>query len=482
MIYLDKSGAKTLSEQLFAQIKQDIVDGKLVKNAPLKSLRVLCEELNVSRNTVDNAYQQLIAEGYVRSAHGKGYFVEDISSNDYSGEAQKPPMPVFAPAESIPVKKSKVRYDFEYESIESSLFPWAKWRKYANEAILLEEHNKSISYETSKGNRKLREALCGFLYRHRGVNCDPERIILCAGTQYAMEIISTLLPPANNRIAFEEPGYAAMRYFLENKGYGITSVPVTENGVHSELLTRTNCNILYTTPSHQFPTGTVTTIGVRNQLLKWANTGGAYIIENDYDSEFRYGMSPIPSLQSLDRSGRVIYMNTLSKILSPTIRCAFLILPPDLLEIYERKYRYFNASLPAYHQIALADMIFDGTLERHLRKISSANEKKYLLLVKAIKDNMHDYVKVIRYPAGVHTLVKIEGCKKQEELLRELEKQSIRIYGIKEHCRNSMAAYENVFIMGFNSLTHADIANGCRKMGEALKNYFQLSPEKMDKL
>ena len=271
-----------------------------------------------------------------------------------------------------------------------------------------------------------------------------------------------------------------MRHCIEEKGYSVTSIPVLENGVYTLLLSRSNCNILYITPSHQFPTGAVTSIGVRNQLLKWAYTNGAYIIENDYDSEFRYGLMPIPSLQSLDKNGRVIYMGTLSKILSPAIRCAFLILPWELVEAYENKYRYFNAALPAYHQIALSNMINEGFLERHLRKISSINEKKYDVLIKAIKEYMPNEVQIVQNPAGVHTLVKIMNCRNQKKLIEDLEKESIRIYGIKEHCHDQINAYEDIFIMGFNSMSREEIINGCKKMGEVLRR--QLSLKKHDEL
>jgi GntR family transcriptional regulator/MocR family aminotransferase len=465
MLYLDKDGGTPLFEQLYYQIKSEITEGRLQKNAPLKSLRILCKELNVSRNTIDRAYQQLIAEGYVRSSQGMGYFVEDIVS-DVPDSVIREDYPLILEHHT---KKPKVRYDFEYESVESSLFPWNKWKKYVSEAILSEEHGTAISYESNKGSAKLRESLCGFLFRHRGVVCKPEQMVLCAGTQYAMEILSTILPPGKNRFAFEEPGYAAMRYYIENKGYSVTSIPVLENGVYTLLLSRSNCNILYITPSHQFPTGAVTTIGVRNQLLKWAHTNEAYIIENDYDSEFRYGMMPIPSLQSLDKYNRVIYMNTLSKILSPSIRCAFLILPWELIEKFEQKYKYFNAALPAYHQSALANMINDGALERHLRKVSAANEKKYNTLVRALKEYMPDMVEIVRYPAGVHTLVNIKNCRKQKKLIELLEAESVRIYGIKEHCHDQINAYENIFMMGFNSMSETDIRDGCKKMANVLE-------------
>jgi GntR family transcriptional regulator/MocR family aminotransferase len=259
-----------------------------------------------------------------------------------------------------------------------------------------------------------------------------------------------------------------MRHYLESKAYDVSSVPVTEHGVSCEALEQSGCNLLYITPSHQFPTGTVTSISTRNKLLKWAGKRGAYIIENDYDSEFRYGMIPIPSMQSLDKQQRVIYMNTLSKILSPSIRCAFLILPWKLVELYGQKYQYFNAALPSYHQNALARMIEDGVMERHLRKISAYNEKKYNILVEAIKEHLSNSVQIVRYPAGVHTLIQIAGCVHQESLIRRLEQVGVRIYSIKQHCHDAPNAYENIFLMGFNAMSEDDIHAGCKRMASVL--------------
>jgi GntR family transcriptional regulator/MocR family aminotransferase len=405
-----------------------------------------------------------------------GYFVEDIENDYFRDLPSKKPR--LLPAHQS--TKVKVKYDFEYETIESSLFPWRKWKKYIHDALLIEESGSSIAYESGKGNLKLREALAGFLYRHRGVVCSPEQIVLCAGTQFAMEILTSVLPKEKNRFAFEEPGYNAMRYFLEENGYCITSIPVHDTGIYTKLLAISNCNVLYVTPSHQFPTGAVTTVGVRNQLLKWAYTRDAYIIEHDYDSEFLYGMMPVPSFQSLEntrnsrRTGkgniqnRVIYMGTLSKVLSPSVRCAYLILPEELTTEYEHKYRYFNSPLPKYHQIALANMIADGELERHIRKLSIINEKKYDVLTGAIKENLSGRVKIVGHPAGVHTLVKIPGCRDHKRLLELLERESVRIYSIKEHCHDQINAYEDMFMMGFNSMSEQSIIAGCRKMGEVL--------------
>ncbi len=469
MIYLNEKDKKPLYEQLYLEIKYQIISGKIPRNTALSSLRVMEKELQVSRNTVDRAYQQLLAEGYIRSMPGAGYFVEDIQ-NDYFNDTA--PIKMNRESRILKYCKDRVKYDFGYASIDSDLFPWPKWKKYIQNAILTESSSKAIAYEDNKGSLMLRKSLCGFLNRHRGVNCKPEQIVLCAGTQYAMDILTNLLPVDRNRVAYEEPGYDAMRFIFEDKGYSVTSIPVLENGVDVELLSGTNCNLLYITPSHQFPTGIVTSISNRNKILRWAHQKDAYIIENDYDSEFRYGIMPIPSLQSLDRYNQVIYVGTVSKVLTPSIRCAYLILPDCLLEVYNSKYRYFNSSLPSYHQLAMAQFIDDGVLEKHIRRVSAINEKKYHIMINAIKEYLSDEVEIFQQPAGVHTLVRFINCKDQKGMIELMKASSIGIYGTKEYWRDQRNAREDIFLLGFNALSEEEIGAGCKAMARVISDSY----------
>lgn len=466
MIYLDKSINKPLYEQLYEEIKQEIIMGELSKNKTLSSVRVMVKELQVSRNTVERAYQQLLAEGYIRSVPGSGYYVEDIANdylNSYSIQHRK------ERKVSQPKKKEVLKYDFEYASIDSNLFPWDKWRKYIQNAILEEASHKEIAYEKNKGSLALRTSLCKYLRTYRGVNCSPEQIIICAGTQFGMEILTHILPNTKYKLAFEEPGFDGMPDLFLNRGYNITPIPVLGDGVDLVALNNTNCNLLYITPSHQFPTGTVTPISKRNKLLRWAYSNEAYIIENDYESEFRYGTKPVPSLQSLDQYDKVIYVGTLSKVLSPSVRCAYIVLPEKLLDAYDEQYGHFYAALPTYNQIALARFIEDGLLEKHVRKVVLLNERKYKVLTKTIKELLEEKIKICQQPAGVHTLVNIYSNKSQEEMIEEMKQASVGIYGTKQYWYHKANAPENLFLLGFNALSEAQIISGCQRMQEVLK-------------
>ncbi|MDO4553556.1 MAG: PLP-dependent aminotransferase family protein [Lachnospiraceae bacterium] len=468
MVYLDKNINKPLYEQLYEELKEEIVTGKLPQNTVLSSVRILAKELQISKNTVDRAYQQLLAEGYIRSVPGSGYYVEDITKDYFEQNSRKKHFSKKEPSEEFYNK-----YDFLYSSIDTSVFPWNKWKKCIQEALLDEESMQTIPYECNKGNEELRKSLCSFLNKHRGVKCKPEQVIMCPGTQFAVDIITTLLPANQYRLAYEEPGYDAMRNIFINKGYSITSIPVLDDGIDAELLENTNCNLVYMTPSHQFPTGTVTSVKKRKRILDWSRENDAYIIENDYDSEFRYGVVPIPSFQSLDEEDRVIYTGTLSKVMLPSIRCAYLVLPEQLLPRYQEVYQYFNSALPSYHQRALFRFIEEGSLEKHIRRISLINEQKYHVLVGALKKYLKKYIELFEHPAGVHTLIRIPDCKNQNELIEWMKNRSIGIYGTKEYYYQKNRAREDTFLVGFNAMTEEEIVKGCQALGAALKEYME---------
>lgn len=362
MIYIRNTGSQPLYEQVYEGIKKDIMDGTLKKGTALMPIRKMAEELQVSRNTVSHAYQQLVSEGYLRAVRGSGYFVDDCPETDEIYAVCRP-QPVLQP---VP----KLRCDFRYESISTQLFPWSKWQKYVHQALLKEECSEAISYAPNKGNDALRENLCIYLKTSRGVNCTPEQIVICAGTQFGLQIIASLLPARQYLLAFEEPGYGGMKKVFALSKFAIEPIQVLDDGMDMDAVRQKQCNLLYVTPSHQFPTGVVTSMEKRLEMLQWAEENDAFIIENDYDNEFGYRTQRVPSIQAMDQNGRVIYISMFTKVLSPSIWCAYFVLPKTLLPVYEKRYSFFNAALPTYHQVALADFIHDGLLEeRHMPKL-----------------------------------------------------------------------------------------------------------------
>lgn len=473
MLILNNNG-QSLYEQLYEALRLSIIQGDLKEDEALKPIRVLALELHISINTVSKAYQQLLDEGYVRSVQGSGYYVENVKtleiSRALSGTAPEKiarygNMPEGAASEqSVPLK-----YDFNYESFESIFFPWTKWRKYMLDAMLEESYAMDIAYESNKGNIKLRESLCNYVNTSRGLKCTLDQIVISAGTQYAMDIITELLPEEIHTIGVEDPSFIGMQKIFTNKRFSIKMLPLTETGIDIDALENAKCHLLYLTPSHQFPTGITTSLTKRLQILEWAKKNQAYIIENDYDNEFLYGEKPLPSIGSLSNGQNVIYLSTLSKVLSPSIRCAYFVLPHNLMAVYEEKYKYYNSALPTYHQTALAYFIRNGHLERHVRKLSQLHRRKYEIFRKVMQEQLADSVKIYPTPAGSHILVQILGCMNQEDLIKKMRRKGFGIYGTKDYWQNQQKAPENIFLFGFNSLPEEEMEAACMGLARALK-------------
>lgn len=471
MIYINKTNSTPLYQQLYTSIREEVTNGSLPKNSALPPIRALSEELNISLNTVSKAYLQLAAEGYVRSVPGSGYYVEDISNTfldtltiNSTSKRKKEATSSYA---SFSKPLAPIRYDFKHDVVYSHLFPWKQWRQYVNNALSQEENQGKIQYESNKGNYELRSNICHYLNRNRGVHCEPEQVILVPGTQYGIEIITQLLPAQKHRIAYEEPSHNGIRNIFLQNGYKIFPIPVLENGIDIDKLFASCCNLLYVMPSHQFPTGQTIPVSNRLRLLEWAIKNEAYIIENDYDSEFPHQTRPIPSLQSLDHYDHVIYFNTFAKILTPSMRTAFFVLPYSLLDKYEQMYRYFNSALPSFNQIALSNFIASGDFERHLRKLVKVNERKYNLLLKSIHTYLSSYMDIVDTPAGSHIIVRIQNCTNQQNLIDALKEKSISIYGVQQYFHTKPVP-EDIFLLGFSSLEEKEIPDACKALAKAL--------------
>lgn len=471
MIYIDNNSSKPLYLQIYESIRESIIDGSMQKNSSLLPLRVLTKELNVSKNTVERAYQELLGEGLVRAVKGSGYYVEDIEKifpKTYIEEFLKKPDDSLS--EDANTNSDRIRYDFRYSIGDTQFFPWSKWKQYIDDSILAEESVQFSKYETNKGFFPLRLELSNFLRRTRGVECTPEQVIICAGTQYALETILSLLPQGGKHVAFEEPGYMGMRNVFRNTRCDIKSVNIEDDGIDIDCILNNSTDIVYLTPSHQFPTGVTMSLEKRFKLLEWADKNDGLIIENDYDSEFTYKKRVIPSLQSLDKNDRVIYLGTLSKAISPSIRCAYYILPQRLLKIYEKKYRYYNSALPTFIQCALANFIKDGLLDKHIRRVSVLNEQKYKLLSEYLTKLLPKEVKIVGAPAGTHVLVQIDCCKNERDFINFMHEHKIGIHGSKKYW-NTNKAPENIFILGFSSIASKKMEKYVEHFATVLKEY-----------
>lgn len=346
-IPLKEDGKEHLYQQIYNYIKNEIRKGSLSAGQRLPSTRRLAEHLQVSRSTVDFAYGQLLSEGYIESRPYKGHFVCEITKLYH-------PAPV-SDREEETLKEASAAYDFSPNGIDITAFPISTWKRISKDVLMDEERNV-FELGAPKGDQRLREAICGYLHGSRGVECTPGQIIVGAGNDYLLMLLQKILGTAQ-RVAVENPAYMRAARIFASGGYEVTPVDLDENGMRIDLLKKSRARIAYITPSHQFPTGVVMPIGRRMEILSWAKEGDErYIIEDDYDSEFRYKGMPIPSMQASDGEGKVIYLGTFSKSIAPAIRISYMVLPKPLLNIYEEKLWFISSTVSRIDQAICTDL------------------------------------------------------------------------------------------------------------------------------
>lgn len=424
MLYIDRSSKLPLYEQIYSALVEEILTGSLSAGDRLPATRKLAEELSVGRNTVDKAYQQLAAEGYIDPRIGSGFTVNEIPGQ-LPAKTSTPDHWETAPAQR------PARFDFAYGSMDSTVFPHDQWRKSVNNAMTTMELSQVLPYPCRQGELALRQELVRYLQRSRGVICQPEQMVITCGQQHSMEIIANIFENSSKVFAMEEPGYDGIRAIFANHHFRLLPIPVESDGISLSVLKQKKTDLLYITPSHQFPTGAVLPIGKRRQLLSWAQETDTYLIEDDYDSELRYYTNPIPSLQSLDIHERTIYTGTFSKSLAPSMRTAYIVFPKSLLPAYRAYYQRYNSQVPPLHQLALADFIKSGGYERHINRLRTVYRKKQAALLSALSDVFGDSVSVSGGGAGIHLLINVKSPFPQEELIRRAESIGIRFYSTK---------------------------------------------------
>lgn len=450
-IELNSENGKYLYEQIYEYIRQEIKSGKLLYGEKLPSTRSLAEYLQVSRSTVDLAYGQLISEGYIEARPYRGYYVcklEELFLLQVGAESA-----VLEKTEETPV----YRYDFSPNGIDMSAFPFVTWRRITRE-ILSGGNDKLFALGSPKGDRELRVTISRYLHSSRGVNCLPEQIIVGAGNDYLLLLLSRILGQ-DCHIAMDDPTYKRAYRIFTSCGYPITTIPPDENGMRVELLNKSNANLLYVMPSHQYPTGIVMPIGRRMELLKWAaKEGNRYIIEDDYDSEFRYKGKPIPALQGADGNGRVIYIGTFSKAIAPAIRISYMVLPKSLLAVYEKHCSFFSSTVSRIDQMILNEFICNGHFERHLNKMRKLYKSKHDTLLKALKPLEKEFI-ISGENAGLHLLLTDKRGREEAALIRQAGEQGVKVYGMSDNYVYQTPE-NTVLLLGYAGMSEEETVNG----------------------
>lgn len=453
---LDAASAVPLYEQLYRSLADAMRTGQLAAGTRMPGKRRLAAELSVSVNTVDAAYQLLAAEGYLASRERSGFYVQAYPSLParMSGGAKSAPRP--APeASSAPA----VRFDLSTRGVDAALFPSRTWARLQKE--LLYSSPQLLAHGDAQGDIELRQALAEYLEEYRGVRCGAHQIVVGAGLEYLLGLLAPLLPGA---AAVENPGYPRAKQVLENNGVHCAALPVDEGGLSLAALEASGAAVCYVTPSHQFPTGVTMPAGRRAELLHWAEMGAGrrYIIEDDYDSEFRFDTRPLPSLQGMaGADGPVVYVSTCSRSLAPGIRIAYMVLPEHLLPAWRAKYALYSGTVGRFEQQTLARFITGGYFTRHLARERVAYKARRDALVRALSDAFGpDEITLHGLHTGLHLLAQIHGAPPDALLVRCAAERGVRVSALSSYYLSGTdsAPAAGTLVLGYGALSDADCA------------------------
>jgi len=462
--FLDRNSKKSLYEQLYFNIKKAIETKELKKDEKLPSKRKLANHLEISQTTVETAYMQLLAEGYIKSIPKVGYFV-----------ATKIDLP-FRSSTSIneyepPFEKEEFAIDFKTNQVDSSLFPYEKYAKIERE-IILDKLTDHLNRGDNFGVYEFRKSIASILFSYRGIVAKPEQIIIGSGSESLLSLIVMLLG-RDKVYAVEDPSYLKNYYLYQAYNVRVNAIALDDEGISIEELKKTNTQVVHTTPSHQFPSGIVTSVTRRLALLKWAHAEeNRYIIEDDYDSEFRFFGNPIPAMKGLDDSGKVIYMNSFSKTLAPGLRISFLVLPEKLIKLYRENLNFYSSSVPSINQLALSEFINIGEFERHLNRMKTNYKVKRDMLISLInKSSFNEKIKIKGEESGLHFLMDVKTLKSEQYLVEKAKGQGVRVYGISEYMiKECLVSEIKTIVLGYSNLSEEMIKKGIRILENAWKN------------
>jgi GntR family transcriptional regulator/MocR family aminotransferase len=445
-----------LYEQLYRAIVEQIQNGLLTANEKLPSKRFLCQQLEVSHSTVETAYGLLCAEGYIEAIPRVGYRVLPILPLKRLGALQM---------ESIKNERFPAGPElltFSTGAVDTEIFPYASWAKIYKEVIY--QSPELLEKGEAQGDLVFRETLQHFLQEYRGVKCTPDQIVVGAGMEYLLDLVLKLFSD-ESRVAIEDPGYRTFYRLARDQGKRAVPIVLDEQGMQMEPLYASGARLAYVTPSHQFPMGIMMPARRRSELLEWANRCDGYIIEDDYDSEFRYRSRPIPAMQGMDPNGRVIYIGTFSRSIAPSIRAAYLVLPKPLLKVFRDRFGSQASTISRFEQHALERFIRQGMYGRHLRRSTNLYKKRLQDLKEALKKIPNGYVS--GEEAGLHFLFHLPGVAEQA-LIERAKRNGLLLHGLSEYCYQ--AAYEEtVLVMGFAGLSEEKTEQAIAMLQKALK-------------
>ncbi|MDY2604466.1 MAG: PLP-dependent aminotransferase family protein [Anaerovibrio sp.] len=550
---LHKNKSTPLYMQIYSYIKSEVLARRLKAGTKLPSKRALAAQLGISTITIEGAYGQLMAEGYIYAKAKSGYYISPLESiqpaddnaadffqHNTLGDAQlfsgpekisyesgyTDNMPgasgnvnmaglsnspstsgIFVPSSlgstntalynasseissrssitstSMPssstisskgrmshestAQTSCATIDLSSNNILPESFPFSIWTKLMRHTMS-ENQALLLTKSPTAGIYSLRCAIAEHLLRFRGMHIQPEQIIIGAGTEYLYELIIKLI--GRDKIyCVEDPGYHKLQRIYTDNGACCFSLPIDQQGMSVTALNAVRCDVIHISPSHHFPTGIITPVSRRYELLGWATSGQRYIIEDDYDTEFRLVGKPIPSLFSMDMSSKVIYMNTFSKSLTSTIRISYMVLPMPLMEEFNRRLGYLSCTVSTFEQYTLAEFINQGYFERHINRMRNNYKKlRQLLLKELLTHPEHDKIQILQQASGLYFLLKINTTLSDRDLRSRLQQNGVHLQSLQHYYQNRQAAPEHTFVVNYSSLTEKDIPRAVAALFDSL--------------
>ena len=455
----DKDG-KHLYEQIYSYIKREIVEGRMNTKEKLPSTRALSLYLQVSRSTVSLAYDQLLAEGYIEAVQGSGYYVSRLDSLYQNTKT---------PSKSVVTEKNhgeEKGIAFSPFGVDLSQFPYSAWRKITREVLAAEE--ELFVGGDAQGELALRTSIRQYIHAARGVNCSEKQIIVGAGNEYLLMLLQKLIG-IDMVVAFEDPTYMKAYKSFVDAGFPVRLVSMDKNGMDIMQLEESGADIAYVMPSHQYPTGIVMPIGRRLELLKWASKSPKrYVIEDDYDSEFRYKGKPIPSLQSTDRSDKVIYIGTFSKAVAPAIRVSYMVLPETLTQRYQEQGSYLSATVSRMDQRILNEFMQKGYFERYLNRMRKVYRDKHDRLLTLLSPFEKSF-EIGGEWSGLHLLLTAKTEVSEQELIKRAAKVGVAVFGMSDNLVEEKGQYiqKATILLGYAALSNQEMERGIELLKEA---------------
>ncbi|WP_304509921.1 MocR-like pyridoxine biosynthesis transcription factor PdxR [Anaerotignum sp.] len=443
---LENRGNTTLYEFLYTSIKNDIVEGKIIAYEKLPSKRTLADHLKISTVTVENAYMQLLVEGYIYSVEKKGYYVSKLQKNFFHQGMDRGKVPINTP------KKQDCFMDFKANSINAENFPFSVWSKLTRE-VLNEKNAQLLQKMPFNGIEELRHVIAEYLYRFRGMVVSQDQIVIGAGTEYLYNLLIQFFGK-DIILGVENPGYSKISEIYKANDVACEYISLDQHGLSISDLEKSKSNIIHISPAHHFPTGIVMPIQRRQEILNWANEQeNRYIIEDDYDSEFRFTGRPIQTLQSIDENEKVIYINTFTKSIAPTIRISYMVLPPHLMESFRKKLGFYSCTVSSFEQYTLARFMEKGYFERHINRMRNFYKSQRDLILKEINESaLGKKVKVLEKDAGLHFILDVNTRRTDLEIMEMAREKGIEISCLSEYYMGSKEDLRHRIIINYSSI------------------------------